>query len=641
MKRYCIEIKNNTGIYETRLHTGDPGQGHTIPNFDPRGELVINGRPVTLDTLTRALRLDDRDLLDCWLDESGQLAVGRYLFENTLGHLPPFIIEKFCNDDNYCREIRIISRDPEIISLPWVLLYHNGFLFLRECSIALAPGKPVGTARLPTRPRMLILAPDPREDTLREEHLAELKTCLRECDPALTSEKHLQVVSTREAYCRALQDFHPHLLYYYGHAEGDLFHVRLWLESDTPGEIDYHPVLGLKSNLEKVRSRERGLPLLAYFNCCQGDSGGLCGAGSQLAGLIPAVVTNRTTAWIPCARRQALTFWESLLARGLAPGPACVEVYSRLGEKEFNAREIKWFTPVLHLGYDKWEFEEDREGEALSPETLLYLDRTQSHEVLGLSQDMLQNYAPRSFAFCWYGEEGQGLELFHEKLLEEFRRKLPATVEFAPVTPRWPPGINNSHEPGRQFTEMMLETFSDIRACESLGDIKEAIRCLTDGASGRTTLVYLRHHVPYAERQMYNPITVRKYLNWLDKVLIPWLPEHQFIVAGLSFEVQDGQKFLQVVQKVKLTTLAFNHTHFRLLPPLSEITLEDIIAFMNIFYQAVSREERLTVAEKIMQDTGGRYEQVREMLIDYLNKRHSGQAPEISPDDPDNIDINY
>ncbi|MDH3349836.1 MAG: hypothetical protein OEM02_17245, partial [Desulfobulbaceae bacterium] len=42
----------------------------------------------------------------------------------------------------------------------------------------------------------------------------------------------------------------------------------------------------------------------------------------QLLPHIPAVVTNRTTAFIDAARPQALAFWEALLLKGETPHAA-------------------------------------------------------------------------------------------------------------------------------------------------------------------------------------------------------------------------------------------------------------------------------------------------------------------------------
>ena len=114
------------------------------------------------------------------------------------------------------------------------------------------------------------------------------------------------------------------------------------LFADQQGQVKDTPLPDLAAALQNLP--EHGRPKLAYINCCQGDSGGLLGVGRQLLPHIPAVVTNRTTAFIDAARPQALAFWESLLLKGEAPHRALSATHARLGGLGLTTADIRWMS---------------------------------------------------------------------------------------------------------------------------------------------------------------------------------------------------------------------------------------------------------------------------------------------------------
>ncbi|MCI5163043.1 MAG: hypothetical protein D3917_13715, partial [Candidatus Electrothrix sp. AX5] len=149
-----------------------------------------------------------------------------------------------------------------------------------------------------------------------EEHLREIRELLTAADLVYGDDSCFRIVTDLPSFYDELDALQPDILYYYGHGTGNHQTTRL-LFADQKGRTVKTPLPDLAAALQNLP--EHGRPKLAYINCCQGDSGGLLGVGRQLLPHIPAVVTNRTTAFIDAARPQALAFWESLLLKGETP----------------------------------------------------------------------------------------------------------------------------------------------------------------------------------------------------------------------------------------------------------------------------------------------------------------------------------
>jgi hypothetical protein len=76
-------------------------------------------------------------------------------------------------------------------------------------------------------------------------------------------------------------------------------------------------------------------------------------------------------------------------------------------------------TPVFHCHYDQWKANHPKPASRLErdPHWSLKLDRVrQFGQVFYQTSQMLQEHKPRSLAYIWYGQEGQGVDLFHKRL---------------------------------------------------------------------------------------------------------------------------------------------------------------------------------------------------------------------------------
>ena len=169
-----------------------PADTVAIPDPDP----PHTPRPYTLQQLVDALiRFHPKDL-QAVFEERGQVTLGKYLWDETLGKLDRYAAASDV-------DLRILTDDEHLAGLPWPLLMRGEvFVTTDDWTISLVtrPGglKP---AELPPSPRLLMVAPEPTGvgATKWSEHFSELKRLLEEGGPQLAAEDHFRCVHTWDA----------------------------------------------------------------------------------------------------------------------------------------------------------------------------------------------------------------------------------------------------------------------------------------------------------------------------------------------------------------------------------------------------------------------------------------------------------
>lgn len=599
-----LDIRLRGGVYEGILHEGKPAIGKNLPDLrlHPGDKLTLQGHSVTLEALADALVRYRQDELRRVFQERGQLDAGHYLYAQVFGDATP---REWFGEDVSGIDLRIVSDDEHIARLPWVLLAHkNAFLAAEGWGISLARRHENPSVTLPRNPRMLVAAPVPADQppTKAAAHLEELEHRLSNFNPHLSWDEHLKRAESWEEFCRELKTFQPHIVYYYGHGKGDRRQSRL-LFCDTPGGRTLEvPLVDLRDLLAAQEARKR--PLAVYLNCCQGDSGGLLGAGWQLGDIVPAVITNRTIAHIDPARAQGLAIWRSILLGGHPPHQAMAEIRSQLGALNLDFNDARWMTPVLHCHYHKWEAQRRKPVDPLKhdPHWHLKLDRvTQFGTVAFQTREMLRNEKPRSLAFVWYGEPEQGVEIFHKRLNVELQNDLELGSDYMEVRPDWPMELS---DPDHAFADMLCAAFE----VEKPDQIPRKIREHSHGASRRKTLVNVRH-VPLYQQHRINPKTLKQYLHWWDRQFAPLLPRHAYALLTVSFVVPNPAKFCQeMTQAFNLFNLDLQHTSYKLLDELERLNIEHLSEFLKTHNIKLPRNRRENILKEILASTGGNYE---------------------------------
>ncbi|MCP4689123.1 MAG: hypothetical protein GY859_13800, partial [Desulfobacterales bacterium] len=295
-------------------------------------------------------------------------------------------------------------------------------------------------------------------------------------------------------------------------------------------------------------------------------------------------------------------------------------------------------TPVLHAGYGNWRANPPRPPERLlhDPDWDLKLDRVaQFYTVSGMTAQMIQEGKPRSLAFVWYGKESQGILRFHKRLSTELRKHL-FNTSLMVVRPEWPADFVDSN---LSFSDMLKEAFE----ISHLADVSSRIRNETKGASGKQTLVYIRHQ-PVSSSKLINPKILKRYLQWWNAVFAPLLEKNQFALLGVSFRVKKPAKFKKVMlEKEKLNELFLDQTVFRLLGRLKNLDKKDLLDFLNTHNIRLPGDLRDGIIGDILTKTEGRYEETIEELKVMVAKwwdysPEYDQAPGDESDDDDDND---
>lgn len=610
--RCFVEIGKADGHYTGSIHQGSPalGQPPRDLKLGPEAEVLIREQTYRLGDLVHALIAYKRRDLEIAYEERGQVEIGHYLYGQIFGKIYP---TELCSEREDRVDLRIVTDDEYIARLPWVLLAHKGiFLCTSGWSVSLSRTHQVSDCTLPPSPRMLVVAPEPvgEDKTRAKSHLEALEYRLSLYDHHLSLGDHLQVATTWEQFRQQLDEFKPHIIYYYGHGVGDRYRSRLVFAAGKEHRQMEKPIGDFAQCLRDMEEP----PKLVYLNCCSGDAGGFLGAGWQLGEFIPAVVTNRTAAYIDAAQAQALALWQSILLDGQPPHVAMTQIRGKLVDLDLTFSDARWLTPVIHCHYAEWKSTPPKRVEPLEhdPHWHLKLDRVaQFGTVAFQSRQMLRERRPRTLAYIWYGKAGQGIELFHKRLKVELRDDLATYAHFLEVRPKWPMHL---YETDHCFADMMSEAF-DVH---SLQDIPQYIRAYTRGATGRQTLVYVRHQ-PVRSPKVMNPRTLKDYLQWWDKNFALLLRDRAYALLTVSFEVSNPAKFHRDLEK-HLYDLELSRTIFRLLDELERLGKKDLFEFLQTHNIRLPRAHKDRILQEILEQTGGHYDQTVSALRHLVNR---------------------
>jgi hypothetical protein len=611
--RCFVEIKNADGQYSGAIHQGNPALARSLPDLKlgPDDEVAIQDRAYRLDALVQTLIAHQPQDLKIAYQERGQLEIGHYLYRQIFGDHPP---SEFQREGDERVDLRIVTGDEHVARLPWVLLAHQGlFLSAAGWSVSLARTCRVRDCTLPPEPKILVVAPEPEgvTHTKAQSHLETLEYRLSLYDHHLSLGDHLQVATTWEGFRQLLGEFQPHIVYYYGHGVGDRYRSRLVFATGEGRRVD-KPVADFAQCLRELEEP----PRLVYVNCCSGDAGGFLGAGWQLGEFIPAVVTNRTVAYVDAAQAQALALWQSILLDGQPPHVAMTQIRGKLVDLDLTFSDVRWLTPVIHCHYAGWKSTPPQRiaPSEHDPHWHLKLDRVvQFGTVAFQARQMLRERRPRTLAYVWYGQEGQGVDLFHKRLKVELQDDLATHAHFVQVRPEWPMDL---HDPDRSFADMMSEAF-DVH---SLQDVPRVIRAHSRGATGRQTLVYVRHQ-PVRSKKVLDPGTFKAYLQWWDKRFASLLQDRYYALLTVSFEVDNPAKFRKaMLEGARLYDIELSRTVFRLLDELEQVGMRDLFEFLQTHNIRLPRAHKDRILQEILEQTNGHYEQTISALKRLVNR---------------------
>ncbi len=575
-------------------------------------DVKVTGNNHKLGILVDAIIESNSDDIQNVFHERGLMEIGEYLYENIFSKLPEDEI-KYLKRTSDVEEIKvcIVTEDEHISRLPWVLLSSsNDFLSALGWSVYVSSSSEHDDCELPPSPRILIIAPVPAgvENTRAKTHIENVENKMSTSDHRLRIGNKISVAYTWEDYKRFVAEFVPEIIYYYGHGVGDSNSTSLVFATGKGNEQKNVPVVNFAQVIKQMRQK----PRIVYVNCCQGDAGGKLGVGQQLEREIPFVITNRTVASIDVAQSQAVAFWDEVVNKGVAPHRAVAGLYSKMTDHGVDTSDLRWMTPVIYCRYEKWHSHPPQTDRDRYPHWHLKIDRvTQFGTVVWQTNEMLREQKPKCRAYIWYGEDGQGVDIFHERLKVCLGTDLNNT-SFYEVLPVWPTELEN---PYRSFKDMLLEAFE----VNELEMIPARIRAMTGGTSGKQTLVYIRHQ-PVKSKKIINPKTLKSYLEWWDSVLVPLLGNNQFALLGISFIVEKPPQLRNAIEKRKILEMELKDTTVRLLDAMEKLAKTDLLDFLrdhNIRLPEKFRNEKI---EKILEITEGHYEKTIDELRELVDR---------------------
>lgn len=607
-----IAIREADGHFSGHVHAGDERFGFRLPELKLRETIQpIEGRGWTLRNIVDAiLRFDAKKKNGP--DERTQLDVGHYLYRQTLGRLPESVQSRL--RQHHAISVKIQTEVEWIARLPWNLLADRGIYWVENGgSVSLCRTSDSREIELPPSPRLLIVAPEPPDvkKTRADEHLRELTEMLSAHDPLYAPGKNLAVVRTWEEFQKAVPEFRPELIYYYGHGVVENGNTRLVFETGPKRERVHKPVSDFAGALEEMDRP----PIFAYIQCCYGDAGGFLGAGLRLGNRIPAVVANRTVVEIPVARAQAMAVWENLLFSGLSPHETVSRLYAEMDRSLISKADIRWVNPVLHAHYGAWiskaagiagKFPRD-------PHWHLKIDRVrQYNDVIAQTRLMIREQKPKSLVFVWYGDEGQGVEKFHERLAVELREEL-LDFEVYEARPRWPEHFT-AGEAEEDFDDSFADVFAEFFRVRSLEDIPARLRAETHG---RPTLLYVRHETVTVRddcSSLIPPDTLKRFVEWWDQRMARYLEKQQYAILTVSFLTTNPPGFMNRIEDQAIDELPTSNTVFILLDGMEQIAKKDLVRFLQTHDIELPDGRKDDILSDILEDTKGHYDQTVEEL---------------------------
>lgn len=417
-----IQALTNTNYHWTLTSdnkTLASGNADLLPN-----QLVtLRKQQVTLGELSDSLLNFEANKKWLWqtFDEAGQLQLGAYLYQQTLA---------YCNDNlpasGQAVQLVVISDDAFIQRLPWNLLSRDNKTFL------IADDWTINIATHASRHRVQFSA-------------AAIQQALSSINPLFASDEYLAVSETWQSFLQQLKQQQWDVVYFYGHGVADSETGKLMFADDQgkPKAIAMVKIAHL------LRDKS---PDVVYLNACQTANGSIAGAVAQLSDSIPALILNRTNAFMVEAREQGLSFLIDILLNNISPQLAISRAY--LTETS-GMSSTAWMTPILFQHYAEWVFPQSAIAPFTSdPNWRLKLDRVpQFSQVHYHISTMIQQRHPLTLACFWHGVKGQGVERFHERLPVELR-DLELNVRLESFSFQWPVHFVDRYVAFEQITHL-------------------------------------------------------------------------------------------------------------------------------------------------------------------------------------------
>ena len=542
-----------------------------IADIEPDTVITYANKSFTLSELFE--NLVDYQNKTKWLseyfDDSKQLHLGHFLYEQTLGQC-----EARLPDLGSKVELIVITTDPFIQQLPWTILSRDkrSFLIMDDWTINLATKRvnlPITFAEVPS---LLVICPEPESrhfpSTQGRLHAEDLQRSLATYSRALDSPKYFSLAETWDECVQRLQSQHWDMVYFYGHSKGGEHGSQL-VFANKDGQAELYSVMALAKLLKKSP------PDVLYINACQSGSLSAAGAANQLGECVPALVVNRTDALISDAKKQASVFFHAL-QQYYPPHEALAEAYRTSSAKMTST---SWMTPLLFQHYVKWTFV-DSNTQQLSehdPNWRLRLDRfDQTAQLRARVSDMMKFKHPLAMFCFWFGGQGQGVELYHDRIPVEIED---GGISVVSRSFRWPECFDDFD---CNFEQMILDGLSTdkIRRLDMIHKVLDQHQ-----SSNKKVLLHCRFKTlrlpPHGHVYLEH---IEEFLFWWNDRMMPILREHKMsVILAVGYELdKEIPTFANDVQEEFEKRPMDDDFMPLLLPELPAINDEHVIEFLKL-----------------------------------------------------------
>ncbi len=529
--------------------------------------------------------------------------------------------------------LRVCADDGLLGGLPWRLTTWRGQLLCDHgwTFEATALPEPSRHVDLPTPAKVLVLAPAcaGAEDLETDTHLAALREALLRVSPHYASAAFLRVEQTRDGLLRGLRGMHPHVLYYYGHADvrGDQACLLLGGRDDRPDPLRM-------GDLRRILAANP--PLVACLNGCKTAASGWHAAGHQLGTDVPLVLSNRTTAWSAHAGTAAIQW----LARTLGEGEDPVVALCRLPANACT-RGFQWATMVAHTHYRSWSA--GRDPTAVRPPVVgLRLDRDQQRALLFKHvSDLVQSRARRVEAAVAFAAPGNHVERFYAQLIDYLEIVATHLAHVKRVVVRFP----EDRDDLERRLEDELRVQLDVQPHETL---EQALRfhAPRPDPGGAAPLLWFDWGTFGGELQpSLTPEQLTAWVGFCADTLTRHCPAEVRVVSYLAMEV-DARHHGRLTRAMDALREQFFREAFRcsLIPALPDLKLIDLMEFLgdptNTTCPAAIAGE---VARLMFEETRGHYAETIALIEEaeqttwtrLLGRLRSLHQPTPTPEDGD------
>lgn len=488
--------------------------------------------------------------------------------------------------------VRIRTEDPALRALPWALTSWRGYCLTdQEWTFELAaPGEPRPLERLRTPCSVLMIGAEvqdrPRLDV--EAHHLSFRGLLHNLWEKERRPEPVPLARTLEEALDLLHDPVPRLLYVYGHAEEHEGELALLLPHRKSGK-------GSPAPLPVSRLAEawgENPPRIVFLHTV-----GSCPLAPHLPG-VSVLLHQRYDAPSRSHRGWAQRFWREVLGHAWEP----VQALHALGRPAWRATSVE-------THYEDWESRvSDQTPKVHQPRARL--DRTtQRDRVRGAVQDLVHHR--RVLSLIAYGASGN--------LVREFSNQMAATLRD------WDKDLVRVHhihlrlgpERGDWQLGQVEETFRYQLSLQPGQTLEHAFHNPRRGGP-RATPLFLLDWQTYGDGHE-PPLRGQHLLTWLEfcrRHLDRACPRNARILSYLGVET-DESRFRDLVDWAEVVRhdLRAPHFDFLLLPPLAEVTPNDLAHFLQDEANSSCPEEfHRELPERIYHETRGNFEETVKLL---------------------------